>query len=195
MNKPVTIVFALLMSTTTVAEEKPSKEDTIAWLYERIAVIETPKFDHVTDDDLEYSTELRRQAIDFPEDGTTIKIDYVEHDDWKVSKSGSIGFRQYTWTASAKLSDMSSNVELETLPTGDPEVFTSHYMYIRLSCSLKVCFNGERTHTHGDSHTFNESWNSRSLLIPRAIADRVQKALSHLITLSGGKDKVSEDLF
>ena len=191
MNKPIMTFFALLLSIATVAQEEPSKEDTIAWLYEKIRRIEIPEFDN-PGTRFEYNTKEETIEIDFPEDGTTIEISYLGTNDYKFLNSEHPVYSRRDYTISAKLSDLSAHVELDELEETLPD-----YVDIVLSCSLRDCFNGEAEWfaTGSGKGTNTVSWSAASVTIPRTIADRVQKALSHLITLSGGKEKVSEDLF
>lgn len=193
MNKPILTFFALFLSITAVAQEEPSKEDTIAWLYEKTHQIEISKFDN-PGTKYEYRKRDKTISIDFPEDGTTIEISLNR--DWTDYKfhDGELNYTASTHTIRAKLSDLSAHVELE-----ETDHFPiKEYIDIVLLCSSKDCFKGEQQHVYsgGDGwQNFSVSWGRATITIPRTIADRVQKALSHLITLSGGKEAVSEDLF
>lgn len=187
MNKPIMTIFALLVSIASVAEE-PGKEDTILWLYQKIGTIVIPEYNSTFGGKYEYRKVSREYyIIEFPEDGTKIQVSResrVVHKDF----DGDTSHYSYGYILSAELSDLSSQIEF-----GTSDELPEDYISMVLSCASKACLEGIGRDYDGDS--YNISWNEVTIIIPRTIADRVQKALSHLIILSGGKKEVSEDLF
>lgn len=173
-------VFVLSLSITTSAEEEPSREETIAWLHEKISGIEL----RVSDPDIDESDYTNyAYELYFPEDGTVVKIVRSEH--YMVQK------RKHALRdiLNAKLSDLSVQVNREQAP-----ILRSEYVSLVLSCSSAQCFSGDRESTVSELEGPLSSPQAK-FAVPITIADRVQKAFSHLISLSGGTEKVSEDLF
>lgn len=180
----------VLLATSVFAEEGPSKEDTIAWLHEKIGGIEVPPSKMKTGR-LPSGVEKKEpitHTVDFIEGGTVLRVFTYTGEDHSLCY-----FREQT-TGSLKLSDVTPSVDINN------ETDYEGYTFVTLRCSSGRCISGFMKQISNcgrgrEEDNFPILWSEGGFFVPTTIAGRVQKALSHLISLSGGQEKVSEDLF
>ena len=193
MIRLIAIVLCLSLLPSMVSAKGPSKEETIAWLFENLREV---GFDYYMQDD-KYAKNQKYsivQEFDLSEDLKSVIINYVRNYKAILRVDGGKFERRNTkFNSKVRLSDLST-----TITTQRHNGLEERAEWLILSCRMRRCVSKTVIHRDSDPDLSFQSSDSASklyIIVTRKMKDRVGKALSHLIRLSGGADKPKKEPF